>query len=91
MQNFRDYLESPTRLKGTLMPTGIAEGADIRSVIGGPLVKIKTRDSDPYSMPESSINYPQGTIWWAGQPHEDVARCGHPPASGYGCVVGVAA
>ena len=31
MQSFREYLEVPTRFKNTLMPTGAAEGADIRS------------------------------------------------------------
>ena len=32
MESFREYLDSPTRFKSTLMPTGIAEGADIRLV-----------------------------------------------------------
>lgn len=45
MTSFQEYLESPTRLKSTVMPTGIAEGADIRyPCITGRVISLTLRN-----------------------------------------------
>lgn len=71
MDSFREYLDSPARLRCTLMPTGIAPGAELRYRTAPlPLVPVWH-----YSIMHI-IYFMQATIWWAGQLDEDAVGCG---------------